>query len=298
MPHRNPIDIPGAPAAPVASYSTSVPLLQAFSSPHRRSPSTRRASSSGNWSWPAGTGVWVVKTHCSRTFSISSAEIGSCLVLRGEFLFHQRKDEQGGMPLIHVEPRISCVSERPQEAKSAEPQHHFLTQAIMVVASIEHIREGPVPRLFSLTSVSSRYTGTTCPDSPVTRYLQALTWTVRPSISTVARSSNSSAKSLTGQATGSSTLPALRIQSLKKVPTPVQQGHRHHRHIEIRSRANRVAGEHTEPSRIGRHPGLKADLHGKIGDARSVASSMAPLCDITRRTMDTGCGRTMSHTGS
>ena len=42
------------------------------------------------------------------------------------------------------------------------------------------------------------------PDSPVTRYRQALTWTVRPSMSTVTRSSISSAKSLTGQATGSS----------------------------------------------------------------------------------------------
>ena len=63
-------------------------------------------------------------------------------------------------------------------------------------------------------------------------------------------------------------LPALRIQPLKKIPSPVQQGHRHHRHVEIRSRANRVAGEHTKPSRIGRHPGLKADLHGKIRDER------------------------------
>ena len=62
-------------------------------------------------------------------------------------------------------------------------------------------------------------------------------------------------------------LLTVRIQPLKKVPSAVQQGDRHHRHFEIRSRANRVAGEHTKPSRIGRHPGLKADLHGKICDA-------------------------------
>jgi hypothetical protein len=63
-------------------------------------------------------------------------------------------------------------------------------------------------------------------------------------------------------------LPTLRIQTLEKVPSPVQQGHSHHRHVEIRSRANRVAGEHTKPSRIGRHPGLKSDLHGKVCDER------------------------------
>jgi hypothetical protein len=49
-------------------------------------------------------------------------------------------------------------------------------------------------------------------------------------------------------------LPAVRVHTLKKVPAPVQQGHSHHRHIQIRSRANRVACEHTKTSRIGRHP--------------------------------------------
>ena len=40
-------------------------------------------------------------------------------------------------------------------------------------------------------------------------------------------------------------LLAVCIQTLKKVPSPVQQGHRHHRHFKVGGRANRVAGEHT-----------------------------------------------------
>jgi hypothetical protein len=63
-------------------------------------------------------------------------------------------------------------------------------------------------------------------------------------------------------------LLAVRIHTLEKIPSPVQQGYRYHRHFEVGGRANRVAGEHTKPSGIGRHPGLKADLHGKIGNER------------------------------
>ena len=78
-------------------------------------------------------------------------------------------------------------------------------------------------------------------------------------------------------------LQTVPIQPLKEVPAAVQQGHRHHRHVEIRSRANRVAGEHTKPARIGRHPGLKPDLHGKIRDARWLSHRWSPQWSRFRR---------------
>ena len=170
------------------------------------------------------------------------------------------------MPLIHMEPENVLVSERPQQAKAPDPQHHFLTQAIMVVAPVEHIGEGPVP---GLVLAHIRIEQIHRNDIPgLTRYsippgpdMDRATFDVDRGLLV-----DQFREIIDRPGDWLLALLTVGIQTLKKVPAPVQQGHRHHRHFEVRGRANRVAGEHTKPSRIGRHPGLKADLHGKVRD--------------------------------
>ncbi len=172
------------------------------------------------------------------------------------------------MPLIHMEPENVLVPERPQQAESPDPQHHFLTQAIMVVSPVEHIGEGPVPGLV-LTHIGieqihrndmpglARYTIPPGPD------MDRATFDIDRGLPV-----DQLREIIDRPCDRLLDLLPVRIQPLEKVPSAVQQRHRHHRHFQIRSRANRVAGEHTKPSRIGRHPGLKADLHGKVGNER------------------------------
>ena len=180
------------------------------------------------------------------------------------------------MALIHMEPEKVPVTERSQQAESSDPQHYLLTQAIMIVASVEHIGEGPVPRLvlahirveqIHRDDMSGLTDDAIAPGPDMDR----ATFDVdrNPLIDQFRKVVDRPGDGFLG-------LMTLHVQALKKISSPVQQRHRRHRHIEIRSRANRVAGEHTEPSRIGRHPGLQADLHGEVCDERWLHHRWSP----------------------
>ena len=57
---------------------------------------------------------------------------------------------------------------------------------------------------------------------------------------------------------------------LLEIALAVQQRERHQRNAQVRRRAQRVAGQHAQAARVGRHRGLDGDLHGEVGHQAGV----------------------------
>ncbi len=66
---------------------------------------------------------------------------------KASFSSASARTSERGMPLIQMEPENVLIAKRSQQAEAPDPQHDLLTQAIMVVAPVEHIGERPVPGL-------------------------------------------------------------------------------------------------------------------------------------------------------
>ena len=103
-------------------------------------PMTLRTRFMGNRSWPAATGVCVVKTHLPRTLSMCSG-----LIFRppdaAELLIEQLQDQEGGVPFVHVEAVDLVVSERAQDSHAADAQHVLLAEPVALVAAIEMVAQ-------------------------------------------------------------------------------------------------------------------------------------------------------------
>ena len=96
----------------------------------------RRTSSGSNTSFPAGTGVCVVKTVDAR--SRSSASRGRQPLLLDE-LAHALELEKGRVPLVQVEDR-RIEAEPAQHAHAADAEHELLAQPVLAVAAVERCR--------------------------------------------------------------------------------------------------------------------------------------------------------------
>ncbi len=109
----------------------------------RSGPRTCIIWSRPNLSWPAGTGVWVVKTHCCLTASASA----SVAALRGagsDAGFEQADGEKSGVALVHVAD-FGLHAEGVQEVNAAEAEDGLLAEAIVGVAAVEVVGEAAVP---------------------------------------------------------------------------------------------------------------------------------------------------------
>ena len=95
-----------------------------------------------NWSWPAGTGVWVVKTHCWRTAS-TSASVACAERRAGELLLEQADGEQRGVALVHVVD-LGFAAECVEQRDAAEAEHGLLAEAVVGVAAVEVVGEAAV----------------------------------------------------------------------------------------------------------------------------------------------------------
>src|SRR5262249_49127526 len=59
--------------------------------------------------------------------------------------FEQADGQQSGVALIHVEYLDVGVANLAQQPRSAQPQNSFLAESVVLVASVEHVRETTVP---------------------------------------------------------------------------------------------------------------------------------------------------------
>ena len=99
-------------------------------------------------SWPAGTGVCVVKTHFWRT-SARSASVAAPSGPPPNCALHQRQRQQRRVAFVHVV-HIHPVAQRVGHAHAAHAQHDLLLQAVVGVAAIEVIGQAAIPSRIAL----------------------------------------------------------------------------------------------------------------------------------------------------
>ena len=105
-------------------------------------PRIRAVTWGVNRSWPAGTGVWVVKTHRRRTvLDVGRRRVGQPPAQpRGE----EGDRHQGGVALVEVERRDLLVPELGQQARSRQAQDGLLGQPECGVPGVELVGDGLV----------------------------------------------------------------------------------------------------------------------------------------------------------
>ena len=126
MLHRNPIDIPRAMQGQLRQIQH-LPIVAGL---QQSAPAISQHASSEFLGKLIVTGRHGRMGRKDTLFTNVFDKIGRygfCLALQGQFLFHQREYEQGGMPLIHMEPEKVLVPERPQQTESPDSQHYLLT---------------------------------------------------------------------------------------------------------------------------------------------------------------------------
>ena len=111
----------------------------------RACPSSRPGAVStrlnGNASWPAGTGVWVVKTVVRRTSASASSNDMPALDQFADPL----QDDEGGVPFVQV-PDRRLRRRAPQRADAADAEDDLLLHARLAIAAVEARRQLAIPR--------------------------------------------------------------------------------------------------------------------------------------------------------
>jgi hypothetical protein len=59
--------------------------------------------------------------------------------------FQKFEREKCGVSFVHVKPVDLVVSQRPEHADSADAENHFLTNSVVLLASVKRVREPAVP---------------------------------------------------------------------------------------------------------------------------------------------------------
>ena len=120
-----------------------------------RRPAPLRTMSSGNLSWPAGTGVCVVNTQRCRTASRSASSSSKCF-RPSSCRSSSCKREQRRMPFVQVIDRAVVVAHRLEQRRAAHAQHDLLAEPIVLVATVERVGERAIPLAVLREIVSSR----------------------------------------------------------------------------------------------------------------------------------------------
>ena len=161
-------------------------------------------------------------------------------------------------------------SESGEHPGPADPEHHRLFEAVLLVSAIEVVGYLPI-RAFVLRQVRieeehrheaadrapvvvepgpDRDVCTPYPyRHPLREFSHMRTWI--PLV-------------------GEIDLVALGRQALPHVAFPVDERHRNHRYEKVGARSDDIPGEHSEAAAIGRYVALKTDLHREVGDLLSI----------------------------
>ena len=95
-----------------------------------------------NWSCPAGTGVWVVKTQ-HWAIAVTSCSVARLERRSVEALLQQPDAEQRGVALVHVVD-LGLEAEGAQQGYATEAEHGLLTEAVVGVSAVEVVGEAAV----------------------------------------------------------------------------------------------------------------------------------------------------------
>ena len=109
----------------------------------RSPPRMRMACSVEKRSWPAGTGVWVVKTHLLPHL-LDVGFGGRAQRSAAQLALQQRQRQQRRVALVHVVD-VYAVAERVGHAHAAHAQHDLLLQAVVGVAAVQVIGQAAIP---------------------------------------------------------------------------------------------------------------------------------------------------------
>ena len=129
---------PRAPDAPGGGRARApVPVSTPFLPRSGRCTAARCSGS--NASWPAGTGVWVVKTVLQRTSATASFHAAPA----DDQLAHPLQHHEGGVPLVRV-PDAGVDPDGTQHPHAGDAEQPFLPQAQVRPAAVELVEQGPV----------------------------------------------------------------------------------------------------------------------------------------------------------
>ena len=128
----------GSSVGPRPSSSSSVGSMRAAAS-HDWSAGV--TSSRAKTSFPAGTGVWIVKTASrpTRRSASAAARAGS----RGHHLARALDEQERRVALVQV-PDGGLDAERSQRAHAADPEHELLAEAHLAAAHVEDVGDRPI----------------------------------------------------------------------------------------------------------------------------------------------------------
>jgi hypothetical protein len=186
-----------------------------------------------------------------------------------ELPLEQLQGEQRRVPFIEVVDRLPFDPNRLQQARAPHPEHDLLTQPIVLVATVERVGERLVPlrvlgelgveevhrHLVSAHSFHGELPGADVDLAALDRHgaagVHRLELCLRRPVH------------------GALALLARGVQVLLEIALPVQQRHGDQRHADVGGRAQRVAGQHAEPTAVGGDRLLEADLHREVRDGGS-----------------------------
>ena len=98
----------------------------------------------GKTSWPAATGVWVVKTVVE--FCTCSSGIGKAVIPSLDSLPDPLQDCEGGMAFVQMENGMLDAHLGVKHFPAADPEDDFLPQSLLLVSRIEMSGNHPCSR--------------------------------------------------------------------------------------------------------------------------------------------------------
>ncbi len=231
----------------------------------RSVPRTVYIWSRPNWSWPAGTGVWVVKTQ--RWAMASAVFLGGALQRRAaEPLLQQADAEQRGVALVHVVD-LGLHAERLQHGDAAEAEHGLLTEAVVGVAAVEVVGEMAVVGVVAFdVGVEQEDGDDVALDAD---HIEA------PGADGDLAALHGDGDGLLRAGQGGLGRPghvglgllANGVEMLAEVSAAMDEGDGDHGGGGVGGGAQGIAGEHAQAAGVGGQRGRERDLHGEIGDA-------------------------------
>jgi hypothetical protein len=167
----------------------------------------------------------------------------------------------------HADP---IVAERPEYGHTAQPEHDLLPQAVARVAAVQVIGEAAVVRAVRLPiGIQEEYrddvAGNPADPVPPGSYddRSAFHQDRDPDGERLQELLGAPGRWLLG-------LVPLRAEALAEIPLALQERDAGDGNAQVGTGTEGVAGEHAQAAAVGRHGGLEADLHRKVGYDRGV----------------------------
>ena len=243
----------------------------------------------GNRSWPAGTGVCVVKTTCERHAADRLVDVDALgLHAPPDQLEHRER----AVPLVQMHD-AGRDAQRGERAHAADAEQQFLADADAVVAAVEPRRQLAI---FGLIAVDVRVEQQqrAAPDGQLSRRARrSCRCASRSSIDDRHAVGRPPARSAAGgcRRRCSPRAASRRVEPLAEVALVVVQADADERNAEIRCALDVVAGENAEAARVDRQRFVQPELGREIGDRpRPQHAGMARAPGVRRAADTPACG--------